>query len=146
MTFSRLSFFFNLIIILQACGGGGGTDNSLPSLPVSTSFTWQVATPDSQGLDSAKVEAAMNLAMEDGNFSQAAIIIKDGKIVAEQYKGIGTAEKTLILDSGSAWTSDTVDLAFGSKDVNSLVTSWSVAKSYTSIIFGIAQELSLIHI
>ena len=127
-------------ISILSCGGGGG-GNSLPqSEVVSQSFSWQVVSPESQGLDSDKVQAAMNLAMEDGKFSQAAIIIKDGKIVAEQYKSIGTAEKNLILGSGSAWTSGSVDLAFGSKDANSLVTSWSVAKSYTSIIFGIAQD------
>ena len=127
-------------ISIFSCGGGGG-GNPLPqSEVVSQSFSWQVVSPESQGLESDKVQAAMNLAMEDGKFSQAAIIIKDGKIVAEQYKGIGTAEKNLILGQGSAWTSETVDMAFGSKDANSLVTSWSVAKSYTSIIFGIAQD------
>ena len=87
---TKLIIYFLSISILS-CGGGGGGNPSLPSETELQSFSWQVVSPESQGLNSAKVQAAMNLAMEDGKFSQAAIIIKDGKIVAEQYKGIGTA-------------------------------------------------------
>ena len=45
--------------------------------------------------------------MEDGKFTQAAIIIKNGKIVGEQYRGISSAEKTLIIDDAETnWTAE----------------------------------------
>ncbi len=96
-TFKKFKVFLILSfsIFLFSCGGGGGnTTNS----PVFQPFEWEVVSPESQGLDNAKVQAAINFAMEDGKFTQAAIIIKNGKIVGEQYRGISSAEKTLIVD------------------------------------------------
>ena len=79
--------------------------------------------------------------MEDGKYTQAAIIIKNGKIVAEQYRGIGTSEVTQMVDHEQTnWDDDTLNRIYGTRSQNALVTSWSIAKSITSIIFGIALE------
>ena len=139
--FVRFALFF-LFIFLSSCGGGGSSPTPTPDPPnQNPTFTWEVVTPESQGLSAAKVTAAMNYAMEDGNYTQAAIIIKNGKIVAEQYRGIGTNEVTQLVDHAQTnWDADTLNRIYGTRNINSLVTSWSVAKSITSIIFGIALE------
>ena len=99
-------------------------------------FVWEVVSPESQGLDNAKVQAAINFAMEDGKFTQAAIIIKNGKIVGE-YRGISSAEKTLIIDDAETnWTAENLDLAYATKDTNSLATSWSVANPIQAFSLG----------
>lgn len=138
-----MKFLFLLIfILLSSCGGGGNTPTPTPDLPAQNpTFSWEVVTPESQGLSAAKVTAALNFAMEDGRYTQAAIIIKNGKIVAEQYRGIGTSEVTQMVDHAqTSWDADTLNRIYGTRSKNSLVTSWSVAKSITSIIFGIALE------
>ena len=73
-------------VLLFSCGGGGGNTPAPSPNPQSSnlSFSWEVVSPESQGLSAGKVTAAMNFAMEDGRYTQAAIIIKNGKIVAEQ--------------------------------------------------------------
>ena len=134
--------FLLIFILLSSCGGGGNTPATTPDPPVQNpTFSWEVVTPESQGLSAAKVSAAMNFAMEDGRYTQAALIIKNGKIVAEQYRGIGTNEVTQMVDHEQTnWDSDTLNTIYGTRTINSLVTSWSIAKSITSIIFGIALE------
>ena len=136
------AFVLFLVISLSSCGGGGSTPASTPDPQAQNqTFSWEVVSPESQGLSAEKVTAAMNFAMEDGRYTQAAIIIKNGKIIAESYRGIGTNEVTQMVDHAqSSWTSDLLNSIYGSRDANSLVSSWSVAKSITSIIFGIALE------
>ena len=94
--FVKNFFIISILFVLSSCGGGGS--GNTPDIPSAQPFVWEVVTPESQGLDSAKVQAAINFAMEDGKFTQAVIIIKNGKIVGEQYRGISSSEKTLIID------------------------------------------------
>ena len=97
-TFKKFKVFLILSfsILLFSCGGGGGNTPAPSPNPQTSnsSFSWEVVSPESQGLSAEKVTAAMNFAMNDGQYSQAVLIIKNGKIVAEDYKGIGTNEKT----------------------------------------------------
>ena len=134
--------FLLIFILLSSCGGGGNTPAPTPDPPSQNpTFSWEVVTPESQGLSAAKVTAAMNFAMEDGRYTQAAIIIKNGKIVAEQYRGIGASEVTQMVNHEQTnWDEDTLNTIYGTRSQNALVTSWSIAKSITSIIFGIALE------
>ena len=136
-----MKFLFLLIfILLSSCGGGGNTPTPTPDPPAQNpTFSWEVVTPESQGLSVAKVTAAMNYAMEDGRYTQAALIIKNGKIVAEQYRGMGASEVTQIVNHAETnWDADTLNRIYGTRNQNALVSSWSVGKSITSIIFGIA--------
>jgi len=138
-----MKFLFLLIfILLSSCGGGGNTPTPSPDPPAQNpTFSWEIVTPESQGLSAAKVTAAINFAMEDGRYTQAAIIIKNGKIVAEQYRGIGASEVTQMVNHEQTnWDEDTLNTIYGTRSQNALVTSWSIAKSITSIIFGIALE------
>ncbi len=134
--------FLLIFILLSSCGGGGNTPTPSPDPPAQNpTFSWEIVTPESQGLSAAKVTAAINFAMEDGRYTQAAIIIKNGKIVAEQYRGIGSSEVTQMVNHEQTnWDEDTLNTIYGTRSQNALVTSWSIAKSITSIIFGIALE------
>ena len=91
-------FVLILFISLSSCGGGGGNPTSPPDPPNPT-FSWEKVSPESVGLSAEKVTAAMNYAMEDGKYSQAAIIIKNGKIVAEEYRGIKSNEVTQLVSN-----------------------------------------------
>ena len=131
---------FLVSALLVSCGGGGsGSDNSqnvippitpTPTTGCSVSFeagpftkvwpglSWETATPESQGMCPDNINEAMDYAFQDGNFTGAVIVIRNGYIVAERY-----ADDRMATD---------------------LVTSWSVAKSFTSALIGKALDEGLI--
>ena len=131
---------FLVSALLVGCGGGGsGSDNSVnvsppitstPTTGCSVSFeagpftkvwpglSWETATPESQGMCPDNINEAMDYAFQDGNFTGAVIVIRNGYIVAERY-----ADDRMATD---------------------LVTSWSVAKSFTSALIGKALDEGLI--
>ena len=131
---------FLVSALLVSCGGGGsGSDNSVNVIPPITStpttgcsvsfeagpfaevwpgLSWETATPESQGMCPDNINEAMDYAFQDGNFTGAVIIIRNGYIVAERY-----ADDRMATD---------------------LVTSWSVAKSFTSALIGKALDEGLI--
>ena len=85
--------------------------------------------------------------MRDGTFTQAALVIRDGKLIEEQYRGIADGEVNTLTSLGS-YPGDE-DPAFwienyGTRDSASLMTSWSTAKSFTSILIGMAIEKGFI--
>lgn len=142
------------VLSLQACGGGGGGSSpSSPSVATPPSFesphpkTWETQSATDAGFDSTALSQAFDYAMQDGSFTQAALVIRDGKLVEEQYRGIAEGEiNTLIaLDSdpegpdAAFWTDN-----YGTRDSASLMTSWSTAKSFTSILIGMAIEKGFI--
>lgn len=73
---------------------------------------WQTDTPESQGLDSAALAAADTVA--EGLESYCMLVIRHGKLVSETY--------------------------FGDKQPADTHKSWSIAKSYSSALVGIAIE------
>jgi CubicO group peptidase (beta-lactamase class C family) len=79
---------------------------------------WQVETPESQGMDAAVLEEARAYAFADDMNTQGVVVVRNGVIVAEWY-------------------------ADGA-DETSWATSWSVAKSFTSALIGIAIDEGLI--
>ncbi|HEY8544124.1 MAG TPA: serine hydrolase, partial [Acidimicrobiales bacterium] len=79
---------------------------------------WQVDDPADHGIDAATLEQARDYAFQDGRNTQGVVVVHDGAIVAEWYAdGAGP-------DSWAA--------------------SWSMAKSFTSALVGIAIEDGLI--
>ena len=136
--FRVVTFFVSALLV--SCGGGGsGSDNSVNVIPpitptqttgCSVSFeagpftkvwpglSWETATPESQGMCPDNINEAMDYAFQDGNFTGAVIVIRNGYIVAERY-----ADDRMATD---------------------LVTSWSVAKSFTSALIGKALDEGLI--
>ena len=136
-----------LILFLVSCGGGGGgsatpdpvNPNQYPTHPL----VWDIATPESVGMSSAKLDQAFDYAFQDGAYTQAALVIKDGKLVYERYRGILSGEKNTLNNITGIDLSRLEDL-FGNKTTNSYVTSWSSSKSFVSILIGIAEENALI--
>lgn len=84
----NLVFLFISTSFLISCGGGSSSSPSSTEKPVtlpviypSHPYVWDEATPESVGMSSAKLSQAFDYAMQDGSFTQAALIIKDGKLI-----------------------------------------------------------------
>lgn len=136
-----------LLTLLAACGGGSGssTPANQPAAPDTGSeetpevvepAVWQEATPESAGMDSGVLQQAFDQAFIDGSYTQAALVIKDNKIVYERYRGILPTEAANV-SAGSTLDSQAF---YGTRDKDSLATSWSTAKSFTSVMIAIAIE------
>ena len=146
--------FSSLLVFafFSACGGGGGgsTDTSVtvtttspPAFESPHPDIWETASASEAGFDEDALDSAFEYAVTDGFYTQAVVLIKDGKLVRERYRGITDAEAAgLAAISGlpegqnaSYWQ----DL-YGDRDAMSAVTSWSTAKSFTSVLIGMAIE------
>ena len=77
-------------------------------------FKWNIKKPESVGLESSEVDKIMDYIKTPSLNTQAAILIKGNSIVSEFYAD--------------------------GYDKDDLVTSWSVAKSFSSTIIGIAID------
>lgn len=96
------------------------TGGSLPATAASVvpGDEWAVESPESHGIDPAELEDARTYAFGEGKNTQGVVVVHQGAIVAEWYTpGAGP-------DSWAA--------------------SWSMAKSFTSALIGIALEDGLI--
>ncbi|MDA9195693.1 beta-lactamase family protein [Gammaproteobacteria bacterium] len=141
--------FCLFVFLIVSCGGGGNSQQSavsLPSPPVTPShpIVWDIATPESVGMNKSVLDEAFRYAMEDGSYTQAAVVIKDGKLVYERYRGITRSEASVINESISI---DFVTLSnlYDERDARSYVSSWSTAKSFTSILIALAVEEGFIN-
>jgi CubicO group peptidase (beta-lactamase class C family) len=108
-------------VALTTCSDEGSTttpSEEEPPPPVVPGVDWEVATPEDHGMDPESLEAARTYAFGDGMNTQGVVVVHDGEIVAEWY-------------------------ADGADD-ESWAASWSVAKSFTSALIGIAIEHGLI--
>ena len=139
-------------LLLSSCGGGGGSSepdlgtNSSNSNQTPSPFTWMAVDPEDVGLNPNKLQMAIDYALEDGGLPQSVVIIKDGKLVGEGHRGLSSNEANLVcsnLDLQDDCVQNMMDW-YGDRDKNSLGTSWSTAKSFTSILIGIAIDQGLI--
>ena len=139
------------LTLLTSCGGGSNSTAPL-GLPLATdtdtdettevveSVVWQEATPESVGMDSGLLEQTFDQAFVDGSYTKAALVIKDDKLVYERYRGILPTEAANL----TATTVLNSKALFGTRDKDSLATSWSTAKSFTSVLIAIAIEQGFI--
>ena len=79
---------------------------------------WQVEAPEQHGLDPEVLEGARQYAFQPEKHTQGVVVVRHGVIVAEWYEP--------------------------GRDASSFATSWSVAKSFTSALIGIAIDEGLI--
>ena len=95
--------FSSLLIfaLLSACGGGGGgstdtsttvTTTSPPAFESPHPDIWETASASEAGFDEDALDSAFEYAVTDGFYTQAVVLIKDGKLVKERYRGITDAE------------------------------------------------------
>jgi len=111
-----------LLATAMACSGddddsaskGKGKDDSTTTTAVVPGDEWAVATPEAEGMDATTLAQAKDYAFADGMNTQGVVVVHGGKIVAEWYA-----------DGASA---------------DSWAASWSMAKSFTSALIGIAIE------
>lgn len=129
---------------LIACGGGGNAPAAQTPVtqtpaaePMPSAFSWSEADPESEGMNGDQLELAFDAAFAEGSFTQAALVIKNKRIVYEKYRGILDGERQSISTSTSLSDASVADL-YGNRDRDSLVSSWSTAKSFTSILIGLA--------
>ena len=148
----RSLFYVTFLVLIVACGGDSSTvnnqldDSNTSQVTSPHPLSWNIATPEEVGMNSSLLKQAFDYAFEDGTFSQAALVIKDGNLVYEQYRGI-TDNEASILASTSSSNSDVnfYKNLLGQRDSNNLVSSWSTAKSFTSFLIGIAEESGYIN-
>jgi len=93
-----------------AVGDGDGTEAEL-TWP---GAEWELAEPVDVGLDAEVLEGAREYAFDTGKETQGVVVVRHGRVAAEWY-------------------------ARGS-DADTLGTSWSAAKSFTSTLIGIALD------
>ena len=136
-------------LLLTACGGGGNSSNNqtqgdpVQGDPVQDDIVdnsiWEEASPESVGMNSTLLSEAFDTAFADGTYTQAAVVIKDNKLVYERYRGIATNEESTLINEGLLDPEGpSAQTRFGNRDKDSLVTSWSTAKSFASVLIGIA--------
>ena len=138
--------FFTLLFLTACLGEKAPEENLSKKLATGKSQStdnniWNEATPRSVGFNEEALVKAFDYGLADGAYTQAAIVIKDNKLVYEKYRGIKAKEisdsSNLIAISnsvlGANFTSDVTDKS-------TQATSWSMAKSITSVLIGIAVE------
>jgi CubicO group peptidase (beta-lactamase class C family) len=108
--------------------------------PLAPSFVWPEASAQSQGMSEQKLEEAAAMALRDGAFGQAFLVIRNGKIVFERYRGISDLELQSVSIANPQLSKSEIIDRYGIRNRDSLATSWSVAKSFTSILLGIAVD------
>ena len=124
------------------------TDNSeqiiqppVPTNSLYTTYQWEKSTPSEEGFDESLLEDAFAFGLLDGTFTQAAVVVRNEKIVYEDYRNIGPAEIQILQEnewSEQLWSN------FEFRDSQSLTSSWSMAKSFVSILIGIAIDKGFI--
>ena len=132
-----------ILTLLASCGGGSSSTPDLnPEIEQDEPQVvgWEEATPESVDLNSSLLEQAFDQAFVDGSYTQAALVIKDNKLVYERYRGILPTEAANL----TATTALDSQTEYGTRDKDSLATSWSTAKSFTSVLIAIAIEQGFI--
>ena len=144
-----LIILFSLLIV--SCGGGSSSTSDIDNAPIAPPQTypthplvWDVVTPESVGMSSSGLEQAFDYVFQDGSFTQAAVVIKDGKLVYERYRGM-TDNEANILASTLSENGDFYKSLYAQRNQNSYISSWSTAKSFASFLIGIAVESGAIN-
>jgi CubicO group peptidase (beta-lactamase class C family) len=131
------------LTFLVACGGEDSASTPVPIVtppPEIDPLAWDEATPESVGMSAVKLQEAADAALLEGTFGQAFVVVRNGKIIFEQYRGITEQEAQVVANASPILSSSDILERYGTRDKNSLATSWSVAKSFTSALFGVALE------
>lgn len=107
-----------LLLALYGCAPAVKTEEASPAAAISGTVWptqgWQTADPAQQGMDVEKLNQLEGVVQEKGINLHSLLIIRNGKIVYEKY--------------------------FGSNDQDTLHIQYSVTKSFTSTLVGIALD------
>ena len=82
------------------------TDNSeqiiqppVPTNSLYTTYQWEKSTPSEEGFDESLLEDAFSFGLLDGTFTQAAVVVRNEKIVYEDYRNICPAEIQILQEN-----------------------------------------------
>lgn len=105
-----------LVLLLAGCG----SDATGPTTDFAgpSAEGWATAAPSDHGMDTDRLDEARQYAFDPAKNTQSVVVVRNGVIVAEWYED--------------------------GRDASSFATSWSVAKSFTSALIGIAIDEGLI--
>lgn len=110
---------FRFVALSLLLGAGCGSDGTGPSEFAGPGAAgWEVSAPADRGMDAVTLEEARRYAFDPGKNTQGVVVVRNGVIVAEWYEE--------------------------GRDPSSFASSWSVAKSFTGALIGIAIEDGLI--
>ena len=98
---------------------------------------WELSSPAEENFDEILLQEAFDEGMTDGSFSQSILVIRNERIVHEEYRGITAQEKQTLMDNN---VPEQLYNNFDYRDRFSLASSWSVAKSFVSVLIGIAID------
>ena len=138
------------VLTLISCGDNSSISESLTinenENSLYTDLTWEEETPTNVGIDPILLEDSFIYALADETYTQAVILIKDEKLIYEKYRGLEANESGFwdqslidISEQGMEIPQELQD-SFTNRDRYSLATSWSIAKSFVSILIGIAID------
>jgi CubicO group peptidase (beta-lactamase class C family) len=96
----RIFILVLMLILLQSCRKEVPVENSTMYFPPSGSDAWESVTPASLGWNTSEIPALLDLL--ETNRTRAFILLKDGKIVMEEYFGNNLAG-TLPFDKNTFW-------------------------------------------
>lgn len=104
-----------LLLVVTGCGDDDEGGGEALAWPT---VVWRVEAPEAHGMDASLLDGARRYAFRDGKNTQGVVVVRHGVIVGEWYEE--------------------------GRDASSFATSWSVAKSFTSALIGIALHDGLI--
>ena len=138
-----LASFFALIFLISCSESETSNEEEITPPPIPqintlyTTMQWESSSPSEEDMDSDLLEAAFSNGLADGSFTQSAIVIRNERIVLEQYRGITEGEKQILSDNGVI---NEITQKYDYRDQYDLASSWSTAKSFISILVGIAID------
>ena len=101
-------------------------------------IVWDTASPASVNMSETKLTQHLIMRLQRELFTQSAVVIKDGKLIYERYRGILPGEVNAIVNT-STLDNNTLQNLFAERDSRDPTSSWSSAKSFTSFLIGIAE-------
>ena len=136
------------LLFLFSCNNSSNTTVNQPVEPITeeqnslyVTNQWEVSNPAEEDFDETMLLEAFDYGMSDGTFTQSVLVVRNEKIAYEEYRGITEQEKQFLITNN---TPEDLYKNFDFRDKFSLASSWSVAKSFLSILIGIAIDKGFI--
>jgi CubicO group peptidase (beta-lactamase class C family) len=159
---SSFIFFFKIpvfviLLVLQGCKKDETPSESVAYFPPTGSDTWETVSPSSLGWNTAEIPALKELLKNNG--TRAFIVLKDGKIVIEEYFGnnlAGTASFSRSTNwywasAGKALTAFTVGkaqedgfLKITDKTSDYIGTGWTSLSTQKEALITVKHQLSMV--